>query len=258
VIDGVSGAAFRDGFETGHLDPDRWIPEYLPQWTTPGRAAARHSFDAGRLVLEIDASSEPWCPDHDGATRVSSIQTGVFSGPVDSQIGQHRFAEGVTVVTPQPARRLYLPRRGRIGIRASALRHPDAMVALWLIGFEDRPEDSGELCVMEIFGRDIGRGRVGVGMGVHPHHDPRLVEDFERLELAIDATEPHDYVADWASSGITWSVDGRVVRTSSQSPDYSMQLMLGLYAFAPVAPTDPPLRFVVDAVRADPPGGAVS
>ena len=28
------------------------------------------------------------------------------------------------------------------------------MVALWLIGYEDEPDRSGEICVCEIFGRD--------------------------------------------------------------------------------------------------------
>jgi hypothetical protein len=250
----VAVAPFRDGFAAGRLDPARWIPAYLPQWTTPDRSAARYRFEGGRLVLEITADTEPWCPAHDGDVRVSSIQTGVRSGPVGSPLGQHRFADGLTVVTAQPPRRLYVPRHGRIAIRAAASADVRAMVALWMIGFEDRPEDSGEILVMEIFGRDVTPGRASVGMGVRPHHDPRLVDDFGQVELDLDATEAHDYVADWTPAGIVWSVDGREVRRSGQSPAYGMQLMLGLYAFEPVRPGEAPLRFVVDEVRGDPPG----
>jgi hypothetical protein len=249
-------SAFRDGFETGRLDPARWVAGYLPQWTTPDRSAARYVFDDGRFALEITPDTQPWCPDHDGDVRVSSIQTGVRSGPAGSADGQHRFADGVTVVTPQEERRLYTPLHGRISLRARGLSDPRAMVALWMIGFEDVPDDSGEICVMEVFGRDVAPGRAAVGMGVHPHHDPRLRDDFERVPLELDVTEPHDYAADWRPDGIDWSVDGRIVRRTAQSPGYPMQLMLGLYAFEGLQPGEPPLRFVVDEVRGDPPGSA--
>ena len=245
-------AAFRDGFETGRLDPARWIAAYLPQWSTPDRTAARYRFDRERLALEISAETVPWCPQHDGELRVSSIQTGVFSGPAGSPIGQHRFADAVRVVTPQPARWLYTPTFARVGIRASAIADPRAMVALWMIGTEEVPEASGEICVMEVFGRDVAPDRAGIGMGVHPHHDPRLRDDFERVEVALDVTEPHDYVAEWTPSGITWSVDGRVARTSAQSPGYPMQLMLGVYAFAGLGRDERPLAFFVERVTGDP------
>ena len=33
---------------------------------------------------------------------------------------------------------------------------PSCMLAFWLIGFEERPDDSGELCVAELFGEAVG------------------------------------------------------------------------------------------------------
>jgi hypothetical protein len=92
-------------------------------------------------------------------------------------------------------------------------------------------------------------------MGLHPHHDPRLHDDFERVRLAIDATEPHDYAIEWTPDGIAWEVDGQTVRRSRQSPDYSMQLMLGIYAFRPLTSDDRPRRFPVEHVRGYPPTG---
>jgi hypothetical protein len=245
-------AVFRDGFETGRLDPARWVASYLPQWTTPELAAARYRFDGGRLVLEITPETQPWCPEHDGPVRVSSIQTGVRSGPAGSTDGQHRFADGVHVVTPQATRRPYLPHHGRIAIRAAAVADPRAMVALWMIGFEELPEDSGEILVMEIFGRDVEPARAVVGMGVRPHHDPRLRDGFSRVPLALDVTEAHEYAVDWRPDGITWTADGAIVLESGQSPDYPMQLMLGIYAFEGLAPDEPPLAFVVEHVTGDP------
>ena len=240
---------FADGFPSSRLDPARWLAAYLPQWSSRARAKPTFAFDGGRLVLSIAPRQAPWCPEWDGEVRVSSIQTGCFAGPRGSPIGQHRFAPGMVVREEQPELRLYTPRRGRIELRAAMSLGPDTMAALWLIGFEDRPQNSGEICLMELFGRDVAPRRAGIGMGVHPHHDPRLHEDFERVELALDPSELHDYAIDWTADGITWEVDGRVVRTTEQSPEGPMQLMLGVYAFREIGEDEPPPRFSVERVR---------
>ncbi len=111
------------------------------------RAAARWETGANGLTLRIDADTEPWSREYDGEVRVSHLQTGQFSGPVGSRIGQHRFRDGLVVREEQPERALWLPRFGVIEARLRAIRHPDAMVAFWPIGFEDDPEDSGEICI---------------------------------------------------------------------------------------------------------------
>jgi beta-glucanase (GH16 family) len=193
------------------------------------------------LRLRIDPDQPPWCPEWDGALRVSSIQTGVFAGPLGSPVGQHRFHPDVVVREEQPAERLHTPRYGIIETRLRASADPRCMVALWMIGYEDRPERSGEICVVEIFGRDVAVGRAGVGLGVHPHHDGRIRDDFERVPLAIDATAAHDYAVVWRADGLAWYVDGGLVRTVYQPIDYPMQLMLGIYGFpdADAVPGDP-------------------
>jgi hypothetical protein len=231
-------------------------PGVPSQWSSPARSAASYRFDGGRLALEIRADQEPWCPEWHGDLRVSSIQSGVFAGPLGSPIGQHRFAPGVVVREEQAERRLCLRRHGRIEVRAAASAAPDTMVALWMIGFEDQPEDSCEICVVEIFSRDVEPDRAAVGMGVHPHHDPRLQDDFERVPAAIDATQPHDDAIDWSAAGIAWEIDGRTVRSTTQSPGYPMQLMLGIDAFGRVGIGEPSPRFVVERVRGYPPVGA--
>ncbi len=239
---------FTDGFETNRLDPDRWLGAYLPQWSSRRQSAPTFAFDDGRLVLSIAPGQEPWCPEWDGEVRVSSVQTGCFAGPLGSPIGQHRFSPEIVVREAQPELRLYTPRFGRLELRAAASLGPDTMAAFWLIGFENRPEDSGEICVVEMFGRDVSSGGVAAGMGVHPHGDPRLREDFDRVHLAIDPAESHDYAIDWTSEGIAWEVDGRVVRRSDQSPRSRMQLMLGVYAFRGIRPDEPAPRLVVERV----------
>ena len=245
---------FEDRFDGPALDRARWLPYYLPQWSSRERAAARYELvPGGGLRLLIEEEQEPWCPELDGEVRVSSLQTGVFAGPLGSAVGQHRFAPGAVVREEQEAERLYTPLYGRIEVRCRATDDPNAMVALWLIGFEDEPERSGEICVCEIFGRDVTAGSVAVGVGVHPFGDPALADDFMRVELAMDARETHLYAAEWTPDAVRFEVDGEEVKHVRQSPAYPMQLMLGIYELPATdggGRTGPyPKAFHVESVR---------
>ena len=242
---------FEDTFDGDALDSRRWIPHYLPQWSSRARSAARYEIGGGCLRLLIAADQLPWCPELDGDLRVSSLQTGVFAGPVGSTVGQHRFNANAVVREAQRNTRLYTPRYGRIELRAQALDDPSTMVALWMIGYEDEPERSAEICVCEIFGRDAGPGHAKVGMGVHPFGDPRIVDEFSAVELPIDVRELHVYAAEWTPGQVCFFVDGELVKTVRQAPDYPMQLMLGIYEFpgAERAADRYPKEFVVDYVR---------
>jgi hypothetical protein len=245
-----------DRFEGPDLDPTLWLRVYLPQWSSREASKPRYELrPGGGLRLRIDPDQPPWCPEWDGPVRTSSIQTGVFAGPLGSTVGQHRFHPDVVVREEQPVERLHTPAHGIIETRLRASTDPRIMVALWMIGFEDEPERSGEICVVEVFGRDVAPGRAAVGMGVHPHRDGRIRDDFERVELAIDATTAHDYAVVWGPDRLAWYVDERLVRVVDQSIDYPMQLMLGVYGLpepdaAPGVPFGTPGGvFDVDRVR---------
>jgi len=246
---------FEDTFDGGALDGCRWFPYYLPQWSGRQRSAARFEVGGGRLRLLIEADQQPWCPELDGEVRVSSLQTGVFSGPVGSGVGQHRFSPEAVVREAQENVRLYTPLYGRIEMRARATDDPRCLSALWMIGYEDEPERSAEICVCEIFGREVGDAQAAVGMGVHPFGDPRITEEFAAEDLPIDAREFHVYAAEWTPEGVSFCVDGARVKRVGQSPSYPMQLMLNLYELPadpgeePAAGRPYPKEFVVDYVR---------
>ena len=245
---------FEDDFDGTSLDRTRWLPHYLPQWSSRAASAARYDINDGLLRLRIDRDQQPWCPEFDGWLRVSSLQTGVFAGPVGSSIGQHRFAADLVVREAQDAAALYTPQYGLIECRAQAIADPANMVALWLIGFEDLPEQSAEILVFEIFGRDVASSEVAVGTGVHPLGDPSIVDDFEQVRLPIDAREFHDYAVEWTPEKVRFFVDEELVREVGQSPAYPMQLMLNIYEFAdgpaPAAAAERyPKEFAVDWVR---------
>jgi len=254
-LDGADGrVAFEDDFDGAALDERKWIAAYLPQWSTPDRTAARHELADGILRLRIDADQPPWCPELDGDIRVSSIQTATFSGPLGSAAGTHPFHPDTRVRTPQRDRRLYTPEGGLIEVRMRALDDPRLMVALWMIGIGDAPDRSGEICVAEIFGRNVRGTRARVGMGIHPFEDPALTDDFEEVELDLDVRDWHTWSTDWRSDRVDWFVDGRHLRTVRQSPRYPLQLMLGIYEFpsdGPEARPEPdyPKVFEIDFVR---------
>jgi Glycosyl hydrolases family 16 len=220
-----------DTFQGPGLNERLWVPWYLPQWSSRRASAARYTVGEGGLRLRIDADQPAWNADVDGQIRVSSLQTGVFAGPVGSPVGQHRFRADLVVREAQDNVRLYAPRHGLFELRARALDDPACMVALWMIGYEDAPERSAEICVCEIFGRDVRPASASIGVGVHPFGDPAIRDDFSRVSVPLDVREVHSYAAEWTGERVGFYVDERLVKVVPQSPDYSMQIMLSLYEF---------------------------
>lgn len=220
-----------DDFLGPELDDSRWLPHYLPHWTTPERSAARYTTGERGLELRIEADQPPW-RDEDGPMRVSNVQTGSFSGPAGSDRGQHRHRTGLTVLSPQPTRRLWTPSSGLVEATMAASSDPTCMLALWLVGLEERsPQDSGEICLAELFGDALGPERSRVRLGVKAHHDPRLRTEMTDLVLDVDATDEHTYAAAWDSRRVRFYVDDVLVHTVEQGLDYELQLMVDLFEF---------------------------
>jgi Glycosyl hydrolases family 16 len=222
---------FADDFARDALDTSRWIPHYLPHWTTPERSAARLALDGAGLRLLIEADQPAWRPE-DGPMRVSNLQTGSFSGPRGSTTGQHRHRDDLRVRSPQPTRRLWTPSAGLLEATMSATRSPTCMLAVWLVGLEEAsPEDSGEICVAELYGSASGRRHSTVRLGVKAHHDPRLRTEMVDLDLGLDTTEEHVYAASWDSREVRFYVDDLLVHTVAQGVTYPLQLMVDLFEF---------------------------
>lgn len=221
------------------LDPGRWVAHYLPHWTTPERSAARYDLVPGGLRLRIDHDQPAWRPE-DGELRVSNLQTGSWAGAVGSTRGQHRHrADGLVVRTATPTRRLWTPSSGEVEVVVSASPDPTCMVGVWLVGFEEgSPQDSGEICLAELFGDQVGPDGSTVRLGIKAHHDPRLETDLADVRLPMDATAPHAYAARWDSTGVRLLVDGNTVWTSAQVLAYPLMLMIDLFEF-PTGPRNP-------------------
>jgi len=214
------------------LDRGVWFPYYLPHWSSRAASAATYAVGDGELRLSIPAEQPLWCPGvHDGALRVSGVQSGCFSGPVGSAVGGQAFADGLLVAEEQEEFWGYTPLYGHLEIRARGVITPRSMVAFWLSGIEDEPHRSGEICVMEVFGDAVRDGSADVGMGLRKFRDPALAGDFAAESLPIDVAEFHTYAVDWLPGALTFTVDGEPVKRIAQSPDYPVQLMLGVFDF---------------------------
>lgn len=226
-------SGFRDDFVGTDLDTSVWFPHYLPAWSSRAATAASYTVGDSALTLTIPGSHPRWCErDHPEPLRVSGVQSGNFSGPVGSTIGQQRFRDGLVVAEAQPRFEGWLPSSGRVAVRCRMDLSSRSMGALWLAGFEEQPDEAGELCVVEVFGSSVEDGlSAEVGVGVKRVHDPRLVHDFVAPRLSIDVAEDHDYAVEWDTARAVFSIDGEPVHACTNPPTYPMQVMIAVFDF---------------------------
>lgn len=227
---------FLDDFEGAELDRDVWLPHYLPQWSSRAESAATFVVERSRLRLTIPPGQGLWCAaEHQPPLRVSGVQSGVFSGPAGSTVGQQPFKDGLVVREEQPARWGWTPHFGRIEVCARMELGARSMASVWLIGLEDVPQRSGEICLFEVFGESIEDGPDGpvaaVGQGVHPFRDPSLTDEFAALPRKLDVRDFHVYAADWRPGAVSFLVDGERVERVGQAPDYPMQVEIAVFDF---------------------------
>jgi hypothetical protein len=224
---------FEDDFDGADLDSAVWLSHYLPAWSSRAATAATYEVRDSCLHLTIPPDQGLWCAeDHTPPLRVSGIQSGNFSGPVGSTVGQQPYRAGLTVREEQETFWGWTPDHGYIELRARAVVTPRSMVAFWMVGLEDRPQRSAEICVAEVFGNAVRAGEsTAVGMGLHSFRDPDVDEDFEAVRLPIDVAEFHTYAVDWTADRAAFLVDGRLVRTCSGPPSYPVQMMLAVFDF---------------------------
>jgi Glycosyl hydrolases family 16 len=254
----MAGEPFVDDFEASDLDTDVWVPHYLPMWSSRAESVATYRVDGSELRLTIPPEQGLWCPaDHDPPLRVSAIQSGVYSGEAGSTIGQQPFREGQVVRESQPTHWGWTPEYGLLEVRARMDLSPRSMASVWMVGLEQEPARSGEICIFEIFGdavgADAGTPSAAVGMGLKPFRDPALTWEFEAPRLAIDVSEPHVYAADWRPGRVDFLIDGRLVRTVHKAPDYPMQMMAAVFDFPDNAAGSPEPdhvpEFALDYIR---------
>jgi hypothetical protein len=249
---------FNDEFEDSTLDTNKWVAFYLPHWSSRTQSAPNYYIDDNNLVLQILKRQKPWCPEFDGEVRCSSIQTGEFAGPVGSKLGQHRFSNACIVREAQDNVQKYTPQYGYFELRAKGLKTSANHVALWMIGYEDSPENSSEIAIFELVGSHTSSISSGIRYGIHPWGDPKIKDEFYEDFFKIDTTQFHIYGLEWTPTHIDFYIDNIKIRTFNQSPAYKMQFMLSIYELrfegAWTGKYDPnqqyPKEFTIDYFRA--------
>ena len=240
---------FRDDFDGAELS-GVWVPHYLPMWSSRAASAASYAVAGSELRLTIPPEQGLWCADeHEPPLRVSGIQSGVYSGEVGSTRGQQPFRDGLVVRESQPTHWGWTPYLGLLEVRARMDLGPSSMASVWMVGIEDRPERSGEICIFEVFGNTLDDGSAAVGAGVHPFRDPALTDEFDAPRMEIDVAAPHVYAADWQPGRVEFSIDGRHVKTVRQAPDYPMQMMVAVFDFPAQRDSDHVPELALDYVR---------
>lgn len=245
---------FYDDFNSDELDRTMWLPYYLPQWSNRQRSKANYRIQDSQLILQINEDQLPWCPEFNGDVKVSNLQTGVFSGPLGSEYGQHKFTRNCLVREEQTVEKLFIQQYGYFEMRAKGAGNPNNVCGFWMIGFEDLPHRSAEICPFELKGWHVHNDMCTIGFGLHPFGDPHIEEEFFENEFSIDPTEFHIYAVNWTEEGIDFFIDNRLIHSSKQSPRYPMQMMLNIYEIpsqesgsqtAPVYPSE----FTIDYIR---------
>ena len=108
----------------------------------------------------------------------------------------------------QPTQWGWTPHYGLLEVRARMELGPRSMASVWMVGIEDRPERSGEICIFEVFGDSLGNAGAAVGAGVHPFRDPALTDEFDAPRMEIDVSVPQSLAADWRPGRVDFLIDG--------------------------------------------------
>jgi hypothetical protein len=126
-------------FDGTQLDTTVWSPYYLPHWSSRAASGASYELDGSSLRLFIPPDQGLWCgDDHQPPLRVSGIQSGNYSGPVGSTVGQQPYRDGLCDREEQEPFWGWTPAApARIELRARADLSPRSMVSLWMVGLED-------------------------------------------------------------------------------------------------------------------------
>jgi Glycosyl hydrolases family 16 len=222
-----------EDFDLPLLDRSVWLPHYLPAWSSLADTRAAYAIADSCLTLRIPPEQGLWCAgSHLERLRVSGVQSGNHSGPVGTTRGQQPFLGGQTVAEEQERFEGWLMTAGRFEVRCRMTLSARSMGAVWLSGFEESGRESGELCVVEVFGRSVEPGRSAeVGVGVKRKADPQLIEDFNAPRLHINVAEFHSYAVEWDESWASFLVDDREVRRCDRAPMYAMQVMMAVFDF---------------------------
>lgn len=221
---------FQDEFDNEDIDRDKWVDRYLSSWSLTAANANEWITKNGIMHLQIREETQPWCEEYDGATIVSGFTTG-------QRNGLHNWNGNNKVRNPEDTMLTHINQYGYYEMRAKCQQGSARHSAWWLLGFEDIPEESAEIDIFEVKGKDGTR----VPPNLHSWNDSDAVGS--SFSTYINKTkdfnnEYHVYGFDWqkGTSGdskypdkVILYVDGKEVSSAKVNIDYPMIQLISLY-----------------------------
>ncbi|QOR47897.1 family 16 glycosylhydrolase [Trueperella pecoris] len=203
---------------------------YLPHWSLSKGTQARYEVSGGTLKLRIDSDQEPWDPNYDGSTRVSSLQT-------YQRDYLHKWTKYPGIAQKTTPFRGHLQKYGYFEVRAKVASGGGLHSAWWMTGANQdladgdggKSRQSGEVDIFEVLGR---HNATRAQSAIHPWGDlgrlwpwTATLTDGE-MDLSKDF---HTYGFEWTPSGMKMYVDGKLGYSTPLSPAYPMLTYLGIY-----------------------------
>ena len=239
---------FNDEFDGTELDTSKWLPAYLPHASDSAEGSkATYTLENGCLNLILNENTPVYS--YKTKMRVSSVQT-FEKNLLHPGAGTLNYSD----VTPFEG---FAAQYGYFEIRAKLPScGGGGHIAWWLTGTQDdaRPDgthstQTGEIDILENLFDSINT----FSPKVHPWSDEDLNEYQEDITLDGDySNEFHNYSLEWTPSGLTFSVDGKKIAFSENSPQYRMCMYLGIYTdcdWSGEANGTYPKTFSIDYVR---------
>ncbi|MET7371928.1 family 16 glycosylhydrolase [Micromonospora arida] len=223
---------FAEEFDVNTLNTNRWLPYYLPHWTSPANrelgAKARYTIADGVLTQRLDADTPAWNPQYDGTVKISSIQT-------YNKDYWHKFNSSMPLNHHEPDFNGYTFQYGYVELRAKKSNvGGGGHQALWLVGTGDTSSASRnpEVDMVETFFSEPNNWRIAA----HGWGDPNFLSSsyasIAPVPSGSPTTEFHTYGMQWTPTDIKFYYDGQLYRTINDAPNMPMGLIMGIYTDA--------------------------
>jgi hypothetical protein len=220
---------FQEEFDGTTLDTSKWLPYYLPHWTSNREnAKARYTLSNGVLTERLDPDTPSWNPKYDGTVKISSIQT-------YNKDWWHRFNSAMPNDHHEPDFNGYTTQYGYFETRARLSNvGGGGHQALWLVGTRDTSSASAnsEIDFIETFFSKPDTWRIAAyGWG-----DPEFLGSWSLSEDPVPSGQPtkeyHVYGMEWTPTELKFYYDNQLYKTINDAPNMPMGMILGIYTDA--------------------------
>ncbi|WP_329611683.1 glycoside hydrolase family 16 protein [Kitasatospora herbaricolor] len=220
---------FQEEFDGPSLNTSKWLPSYLPHWTsTPANAQARYTIANGTLTERLDADTPAWNAQYDGTVKISSIQS-------YEKDNWHRFNGSMPNDHHEPDFNGYSTKYGYFEMRAKNSNvGGGGHQALWLVGTDDTTlgNANSEIDMVETFFSNPNNWRIAA----YGWSDPNFLSSWYLSDNPVPSgsptTEYHLYGMDWTPTQLNFYYDNQLYKTINDAPNSPMGMILGLYTDA--------------------------